>query len=28
MVLDYYRAEKNQYYSAFNSVYNAAKKGE
>lgn len=28
MVLDYYRAEKNKYYSAFNSVYNAAKKGE
>jgi hypothetical protein len=28
MVLDYYRAEKNKYYSAFNAVYNAAKKGE
>jgi hypothetical protein len=28
MVLDYYRAEKNQYYSAFNAVYNAVKKGE
>jgi hypothetical protein len=27
-VLDYYRAEKNQYYSAFNSVYNAVKKGD
>ena len=27
-VLDHYRAEKNKYYSAFNSVYNAAKKGE
>lgn len=27
-VLDYYRAEKNQYYSAFNAVFNAVKKGE
>jgi len=27
-VLDHYRAEKNKYYSAFNAVYNAAKKGE
>ena len=26
MVLDYYRAQKNQYYSAFNSVYNDAKR--
>lgn len=26
-VLDYYRKEKNQYYSAFNYVYNEAKKG-
>lgn len=28
LVLDYYRAEKNQYYSAFNSVYNAVQRGE
>jgi hypothetical protein len=28
MVLDYYRKEKNEYYSAFNSVYNEAKKGQ
>ena len=27
-VLDYYRAQKNEYYSAFNFVYNAVKKGE
>lgn len=27
-VLDYYRAQKNQYYSAFNSIYNAANRGE
>ena len=27
-VLDYYRDQKNQYYAAFNSVYNAVKKGE
>jgi hypothetical protein len=28
VVLDYYRDQKNQYYAAFNSVYNAVKKGE
>lgn len=28
LVLDYYRAEKNQYYSAFNAVFNEVKKGE
>jgi hypothetical protein len=28
VVLDYYRAQKNDYYSAFNFVYNAVKKGE
>ena len=28
MVLDYYRKEKNEYYSAFNSVYNEAKKDQ
>jgi hypothetical protein len=27
VVLDYYRAQKNQYYSAFNYVYNVAKRG-
>jgi hypothetical protein len=28
LVLDYYRAQKNDYYSAFNFVYNAVKKEE
>jgi hypothetical protein len=28
VVLDYYRKQKNQYYSAFNSVYTATKRGE
>ena len=28
VVMDYYRAQKNEYYSAFNSVYNAVKRGE
>ena len=27
-VLDYYRDQKNQYHAAFNSVYNAVKRGE
>jgi hypothetical protein len=25
-VLDYYRSQKNEYYAAFNSVYNSVKK--
>jgi hypothetical protein len=28
VVLDYYRGERNRYYAAFNSVYNAVKRGE
>jgi hypothetical protein len=28
LVLDYYRKQKNQYYSAFNYTYNATKRGE
>ncbi len=28
LVLDYYRGQKNGYYSAFNNVFNAAKRGE
>jgi len=28
VVLDYYRKQKNQYYSAFNYTYNATKRGE
>lgn len=28
LVLDYYRDQKNGYYSAFNNVFNAAKRGE
>lgn len=28
LVLDYYRDQKNRYYSAFNYTYNAAKRGE
>jgi hypothetical protein len=27
IVLDYYRDQRNEYYAAFNSVYNAVKRG-